>query len=122
MTVTMTRAQYDALINAGLEGNTSAIESLRSTIDGANSITRYRLNIRWQDVGGSPPPTIELGKGWPPELTFLLELERPIAKEDVLVTVSAQANNPVDIHVTPDVTGAVGWTLIDDFDFTAAAG
>ncbi len=120
--VTLTRAQYDALIAAGLAGDSDEIKRLQALIDEANGINRYRLFIRWEDVGGIAPPTIELGKGWPPTQMFLLEkADLPIAREDVDVVVETQANNAVNVQVTPDVNGVVGWTLVDDFDFVAAA-
>jgi len=120
--VTLTRAQYDALIAAGEAGDAAEVLRLQGIIDAANLIKRYRLNIRWQDVGGVAPPAIELGKGWPPEQMFLLEkIDTPIARKDVDEVLSTQAVNPVDPHVTLDVNGAVGWTILDDFDFAAAA-
>ncbi len=121
-TVTMTRAQYDALVAAGIEGDETEVKRLQKLIDDANSIKRYRLFIRWQDVGGQAPATIELGKGWPEQQTYLLEKETlPIAREDVDEVISIQAENAVDVQVTLDVNGVVGWTLVDDFDFVAAA-
>lgn len=121
MPITMTRGQYDALIAAGLQGDQEATEDLRDAIDSANNITRYRLSIRWQDIGGDRPSVIELGKGWPPETSFLLELERPIERADVDDVLTTQASNPVDPMVTPDPNGQVGWTLLDDYDFVAGA-
>jgi hypothetical protein len=121
MTVTMSRQEYDALLNAALTGNATDVPALQEAIDAANSITRYRLFLRWQDVGGSVPSRIELGAGWPPEQTFLLELSRPIAREDVLQAVNAQARNPAEIYVTPDPTGVVGFTQLDSYDFVTNA-
>ena len=121
MAISMSRAEYDALVDAGLTANTAEIERLRDLIDVANGITRYRLFIRWQDVGGDPPTRIELGQGWPALETFLLEQELPIAREDVNKVTETQASNPVSIQVTLDRNGVVGWTEIDLFDFVAAA-
>ena len=115
--LTVTRPQYDALITAALAGNTAEVLRLRSIIDAANGIKRYFLFIRWQDVGGEPPPRIELGKGWPPEETYQLELDRPIAREDVDSVLVQQAVNPTTVMITPDRAGVVGWTLVDDYTF-----
>lgn len=117
--ITMTRAQYDALIAAAHAGQTVEVDRLRDLIDESNGITRYQLWIRWQDVGGRPPPRIELGKGWPVDQTYFLELERKITRLDVDDVLRNNAQNPVSVMVTPDVDATVGWTLINDYDFTS---
>lgn len=117
--ITMTRAQYDALIAAAHTGQTVEVDRLRDLIDEANGITRYQLWIRWQDVGGRPPPRIELGKGWPENQTYFLELERKITRLDIDDVLRNNAKNPVSVMVTPDVNATVGWTLIDDYDFAS---
>lgn len=115
--LTVTRPQYDALIAAALAHNDGEVLRLRGIIDKANGINRYFLYIRWTEVGGLPPRRIELGKGWPPELTYQLELDRPIARADVDSVLAQQTVNPVDTQVTPDRAGVVGWTILDDFIF-----
>lgn len=121
MPITMSRAEYDALIAAGLAADTTEIERLQAIIDETNSITRYRLQIRWQDIGGTRPTHIELGLGWPTDQSFLLELERPIERADVDTVTSTQAQNPVSIMVTRDPAGVVGWTLVGDYLFAVNA-
>lgn len=119
-TITMTRAQYDALLNAAqVDIDPAALLRLREMIDTANGITRYFLWIRWQDVGGRPPPRIELGKGWPPLQTYFLELERPLTRADVDDVLRNNATSPVDPQVTPDRYGVVGWTFLPDYSFPA---
>jgi hypothetical protein len=113
----ITRDQYDALLQAALTLDTKEVLRIRDIVDTANSISRYVLYLRWQDVGGTPPRRIELGKPWPEDSTKLLEMDRPISKQDVLAVVTRAAANPVSIMVTPDRLGVVGWTLIDDFVF-----
>jgi hypothetical protein len=115
--LTVTRTQYDALINAALAGDTDEVRRIRDLIDKANDIKRYFLYIRWQDVGGTAPRRIELGVGWPEEQTYQLELERPIARTDVDTVLATNAANPVGVQVTPDRNGVVGWTLLDDYTF-----
>ncbi len=119
-TITMTRAQYDALLAAALVADPT-VKTLGKTIDKANGITRYILQIRWQDMGGTPLRRIELGKPWPEELTYKLELERPIARADVNTVLATQASNPVEVWVTPDPDGLVGWTEIDSYSFSSGA-
>lgn len=118
--LTITRVQLDALVAAGLAGDTDEVERLRDLVYAANDITLYRLSIRWQDAGGQPPPRIELGKGWPEDQTYLLELERAISRNDVDVVLNTQATNPVTVMVTPDPDGNVGWTLLEDYNFEVA--
>jgi hypothetical protein len=115
--VTLSRPQYDALISAALAGNSAEVKRLRTIIDQANGITRYSLWIRWQDIGGRPPPRIELGKGWPENQTYFLELERKITRADVNDVLRTSARNPVSVMVTPDPLATVGWSLVDDYDF-----
>ena len=113
----MTRSQYDNLLYAAKIGNPVSASILQRDIDKLNSITRYVLNVRWQDVGGKPPPRIELGKGWPVSLTYRIELERPITRADVDTVLQTNAANPVSSMVTPDPRGIVGWTILDDYTF-----
>lgn len=119
--LTITRTQLDALVAAGLASNTAEVERLRDIIYTANSIRIYRLSIRWQNVGGQPPPRIELGLGWPQDQTYLLELERAIAREDVDTVLTTNAVNPALVMVTPDPNGELGWTLLEDYSFSTAS-
>jgi len=118
MPITIERTQYDALINAALAGDTEGVRRIRDVIDRANDVRRYFLYIRWQDVGGQPPRRIEIGAGWPQDMTFQLELERPITRQDVDSILIANAANPVTVMVTPDRAGQVGWTLLNDYAFS----
>jgi len=117
--ITITRAQYDALLALASASDPSAAYQLQKAIDATNSITRYILNIRWQEMGGTPPPRINLSTtGWPPTQTYRLELERPIERADVDVALKQAATNPVDVHVTSDPAGKVGWYELDAYSFT----
>lgn len=115
--ITLSESQYEALVALSIEANESAGRALRTEIDAANSITRYVLSVRWKDVGGKTPPNIELGKGWPPAQTRLIEMKRPIARADVDEVLRQSAVNPAAVAVTPDPYGRVGWTYIDDYNF-----
>jgi len=116
--VSVPRDQYEALRTAALSGDTSECQRIFDLIDRANQIRRYFLYIRWQDVGGTPPPRIELGKGWPKDQTYKLEMDRPISRFDVDSILQQVARNPTSVMVTPDRAGLVGWTLIDDYNFS----
>jgi hypothetical protein len=88
--ITMIRAQYDSLLAAAKQGDPEAAAALQALIDEANGIVRYILQIRWQDVGGKQPPRIELGKAWPPNQTYRLELERRIVLSQYLTAIQVR--------------------------------
>jgi hypothetical protein len=117
--ITMTREQYEALCTLAKAADQPSAFSLQRTIDTANGVRRFFLNVRWQNVGGQPPTRIELGKGWPVDQTYQLELERPISRHDVDDILRINAINPVSVMVTPDRYGIVGWSLLNDYEFPA---
>lgn len=117
MAITLTREQYDTLCALAKTADPSAALTLQRAIDSENGIRRFFLYVRWQNVGGRPPPRIELGKGWPSDQTATVELERPISREDVDTILRTQATNPASVMVTPDRFGVVGWTLLEDHQF-----
>lgn len=119
--VTLSRQQYEAMLSAARDNNQDLVDELQVAIDKNNEITRYVLNVRWQDVDGRVPTPVEIGKGWPAEQSYTIELERPIAREDVDTVLTTQATNPVNVQVTRDPQSSVGWTLIDDYDFYSNA-
>lgn len=116
MTVSISDPLYSALRTAVVAGDTAEATRLLGLIDQANGIRRYYLSIRWQNVGGRPPPVAEI-MNWPQDQSFLLELDRPIARADVDQVLAQKASNPVSVMVTPDRAGRVGWTLIGDYVF-----
>lgn len=120
MTVSMSRTKYEDLVALALLADPSSGRSLRAAIDTENGIRRYALQLRWKDIGGKPPRNVELGKGWPQEMTRLLELDRPITRRDVDDVLRQVAVNPAATMVTPDPLGIVGWTYIDDYNFEIA--
>jgi hypothetical protein len=117
--ITMSRSEYDALIEAGITTDNEEIYRLRNSIDAANGITRYVINMRWQELGGTAPARINLAQGWPPQQVYRLELERRIERADVDTVLTQVATNPVDVQVTSDPRASVGWYNLDDYDFTA---
>lgn len=121
--VTLTRSQYESLL-AAIDGDEQVdTAAIRAAIDSANGIQRFLLRIRWLETGGSTavPFSIREGGDWPPQQTFELRQDRAIAREDVDDVVRTQATNPVDVQVTPDPAGVVGWTGVDDYDFLSNA-
>ena len=120
MSISMSRTKYDDLVALAILADPSSGRTLRAEIDAENGIHRYALQLRWKDVGGRPPANVELGKGWPPALTRLLELDRPITRRDVDDVLRQVAVNPAATMVTPDPLGIVGGTYIDDYNFEIA--
>lgn len=122
MTISMSRDQYEALLDFAYQRRDDAevLTELQRKIDDANSVRRYFLYIRWMERGGSPPSRIEIGKGWPPTQQFALCLDRPITPEDVTDVLNKQARTPVYVTVTNDEDGVVGWTELEQWDFNTA--
>ena len=56
MPITMSRAEYDALVTAGLEGNTAEIERLRDLIDAVIVVDQVLANFY-----GGVPQSLTLG-------------------------------------------------------------
>lgn len=124
MALTITRTQYESLLAAARGDSLVNVDQLQDAVDAANSIRRYQLLIRWQEVGGSTARRFSIldGSNWPPSQEFLLIQDRAIAREDVDEVLRTQATNPVDVLVTTDPAGVVGLTELNAYDFIANAG
>lgn len=118
--LTLTRDQYEMLLDAAYSGDNAAVKTLQAEIDTANFITRHAVKVRWVDVAGKAvkPPT---ALTWPEQQTGTLELLVPITRAHVEEFVASRAANPTDIQVTADLNGVVGWHTLDDYDFEANA-
>lgn len=120
-TLTITTEQYLALATLARQGLTdqgpkSTLEAFLLDIEKSNNITRYLLQIRWQELKAPVPPGFNFPQTWPPTLSGSIErLDRPIAKLDVTAYVSSKAVEPINIMVTKDPGGLYGWTKLDDF-------
>lgn len=115
--ITMTRNQYEVLLAAAetSAADADAVALVKKAVDTTNSLTRYVLWARYQDVGGVAPVLIS-GEGYPPLTRVEIKQDRAISREDVLASITSNgAVNPADIHVTPDRHGEIGWTLLDTF-------
>lgn len=122
--VVLSKEQYLALINLARKGTSSAdharqLEVFITDIDKANGINRYALLVQWQEQATPLPPTTQFPDVWPPELRSLIERsDRPIARADVTNMLKDKAREPINILVTRDVGGIVGWTKLSDFFIT----
>lgn len=113
MAVTLSDSTYDALLYAALRGDVSEVRRVLQRVADDNATTRYRLHLQWVDADIRVPPRGVTS--WPPVEREVLVLDRPIERADVTDFVSRRTARPVDILVTPDPDGVVGWTTIDHF-------
>lgn len=119
MSLIITREQLDALFFAADAGDMSTVKTTVATIDKANNVTRYSLFVRWQEVTGEPESYVNDRRDYPSFKRNRLNMTRVITREDVLALVAQFASSSTNIQVTPDVSGAIGWTEIDVYSFTA---
>ena len=125
--ITLTIEEYEALIALAAQSAINAdgsvdqqkantLAAFLKKIELENNITRSSLWIRWQDPTAPLPPGVRFPETWPPTLQFFLQLiTRPIAKTDVQALVNAKTANAINIMVTPDPAGLVGWTQLAAF-------
>lgn len=121
MNITMTQEQYESLATMASAGaktadGTLAIHEFLRKIESDNGITRFFVNIRWQDARPSKFPVGEFPHSWPPELSgSITRFDRAVAKSDVMDYVNSAGNAPVGVLVTTDPAGIYGWTKLEDF-------
>jgi len=125
MTFTLTQEEYEALVAfarvgaAGDSSKTIALDQFLKSIERNNNVTRYFLWIQWQEKSAPLPAGTRFPEVWPERQRKYIELiSRPIAKVDVQAVLDAYANDPVEVLVTPDPNGLVGWTPIDSYFIT----
>lgn len=98
------------------QGRALALDSFLRSLEKANGITRYSLWLQWQSPTAPLPPGTNFPETWPPELRYFLQLiSRPITQADVLAVVAQRTPNAVNILVTRDPAGLLGWTPVADF-------
>jgi hypothetical protein len=118
-TITLTMEQYGALVELARAGTASAdgrrrIDAFVQDIDRTNDVQRYTLQVRWQDPGQPLPMGVSFPDVWPPELqTMITRTDRPIARTDVTDAVGKLSTRPLNILVTSDPGGLVGWSTLD---------
>ena len=126
-TFTLSQEQYEALISLAQRGTYNSdgsigqqkmmvLEAFLKDIEKANGVTRYSLWVRWQDPTAPLPPGVRFPLTWPPPLQqFIQFVSRPISKTDVLMLVSQRTPNALNIFVTPDPAGLLGWSKVNEF-------
>lgn len=120
--LSLNQEQYEALVSlarTGAQATSTQLEFedfLIEQIEKPNGINRYYLRVRWQEADQPLPPTTRFPFIWPPELERQIILTtRPIARADVDQVLTQHARTPVNIMVTPDPAGIVGWTQLADY-------
>ncbi len=121
MTFTLTQQQYEALVALSRKGTTNedetrSLEAFLRSIEKANGIARYFLLVQWQEAHQPLPASTQFPQTWPPEMRAAIEfISRPIARGDVDALLAARAKSPVNVLVTNDPAGIVGWTQLDKY-------
>lgn len=126
-TFSLSQEQYEALLALAQRGTLNpdgtvnqqqaiVLDAFLVDIEKANGITRYSLWVRWQDPNAPLPPGTNFPSVWPPYLqTFIQFISRPISKTDVMDFVKQKAPKAVNIMVTPDPAGLLGWSKVEEY-------
>lgn len=120
MNITLTLEEYQALVyfvraSSDVEKKRQ-IEAMLVEIERKNGVTRHMLVVQWQETGHALPPTVRFPDVWPPELRVVVErTDRPLCRADVDKVLETRARRPLNVMVTTDPAGALGWTPIDEY-------
>ncbi len=116
--VTLTKVEYERLLAWAKVGTDASAEfyEVRTAIDRRNAVSRHTLMVRWQEVPAQKNP-VPVPATYPELQTTLLEMTRPITRDDVLLALVDKPTTPALIYVTADVTGHVGWYELDSYPF-----
>lgn len=127
MDFTLTQEQYEALISLAKDGVTyddgsinteraRQLDEFLRTIEKANGVTRSLVWVQWQEIDSPLPPGTVFPEKWPPEMRKKIELvTRLVSRADVDTMLAAQARNPINVLVTKDPAGVLGYIELDDF-------
>lgn len=127
MEIKLSQEQYEALVALAQRGTVDAdgstnqeraltLDAFLKNVEKTNGIVRHSLWVRWQDPNAPLPPGVRFPKTWPPELQYFIQfISRPVAKSDVLKVVDDRTKNAVNVMVTPDPAGLLGWVKLNDF-------
>jgi hypothetical protein len=125
MDFTLTQEEYESLIKLARVGvgnsakRLTELEQWLRLIEVKNGVTRSFVLVQWQELDSPLPAGTRFPTVWPPQLRKPIELiSRPVARVDVEAVVAQYGNTPVDILVTRDPAGLVGWQTLDQFFLT----
>lgn len=113
------RATLDALVAAAREQRTDDVNLIYESVLLENGVQIYKLYVRYVEMQDQPQYVGPL-RGemtWPNFQKYIIQLERPICRDDVDTVLREVAGNPHDVHVTTDPLGNVGWTQLEEFQF-----
>lgn len=107
-----------ALARVGVSNNpdrSRQLEKFVRDIEERSGVFRDFLLVQWQEANQPLPILTNFPEVWPPQLRGTIELvTRKIAKFDVEQFVASRTQHAVNILVTRDPAGIVGWTTLDD--------
>ena len=106
-----------ALARVGLVGkNQVPLDQMLARIEKTNGIRRHLLWVQWQEATAVVPVEARFPKNWPENLrTKIEQIGTPITQQQVESTVALHANKPIDILVTPDPNGVLGWSTVEQY-------
>jgi hypothetical protein len=121
MQFTLSQEQYEALVAMSRRGCADEnalrrLDDFLQLIERQNEIVRSLVVVQWQEADEPLPPGTDFPEVWPPELRRQVELVgRQVARADVERVVAQASRNPVNVMVTRDPAGILGYTTLDDF-------
>lgn len=128
--ISLSQQNYEALVALAREGTKNPdgtlnsdlsrkLESFLRFIEAGSDIDRHFLWVQWQEADQPLPPSAQFPDKWPPELRTSIELTtRPIAKADVDAVLAKKARTPMNVLVTKDPAGIIGWSQPEVFFLT----
>lgn len=117
----LTAEEYEALLTMARKGAVTPNEKrvlahYVEMISAANGLSVSQLFVQWQDAHTPLPATARFPSKWPPEWRAVVRIEgREVAQADVMAVVEAASRQPINILVTRDPGGELGWTKLKDF-------
>jgi len=118
----LTQEEYAALRGLAVQAvandgeRARMLKTFTTSIEERNGVSFYTVLVRWVEADAPLPPGTNFPDVWPPTLQSLVEIEgRPVSSSDVASMLKQKARHPVDVLVTKDPAGLVGWTKQADF-------
>ena len=125
--LSLSQSDYETLVALARRGtynpdgsvnqNVSAeLETWLRDLERRNGVQRYFLLVQWQELGSVLPAGTKFPEVWPPSLRAQITLTtRPSCAQDVQDLLRNRARRPVEVLVTTDPAGILGWTKLEDY-------
>jgi hypothetical protein len=94
-----------------LKPHIDSLKTLLEDVDDANSITRYYIGVRWDDLSVRAADY----EDYPPQQEELFHSYTAFTEQWVLDFVEAQTVHYANVLVTDDPSGNVGWVTVSAF-------